>query len=315
MDDRIGFGDDDDDDIRKGRVGCSPALWVKAKYNNDREEAEDEGAVVIPPTHPFVNVFSMVTHEFVITHTNNLEPYEYNPKLADKLVLPRPHRDLVDALLGASGNATQDIVRGKSGGTIILCSGAPGTGKTLTAEVYSEIAGRPLYTVQCSQLGINPQDLETELGKVLNRAARWRAVLLIDEADVYIHDRGTDVQQNAIVGVFLRMLEYYSGVLFLTTNRETVVDDAVSSRCIAHIHYDVPEDHEARVAIWGILSLQYKVALSGPMVNALAKEYPNISGRTIKQLCRLAAAMSKTRKVDLDLFRWLAQYQRLEGLV
>lgn len=299
---------DEDESI----VSCSQALWVKARNNDDRELADEEGDVVLAPLHPIVCVFAMKTHEFVFTHVANLEPYQYNPALGDKLVLPPGHKELIDVLIGASGNMAQDIVRGKAGGVIILCSGLPGTGKTLTAEVYSEVAGRPLYTVQCSQLGINPEELEKELAAVLERAERWKAILLIDEADVYIHDRGGNVQQNAIVGVFLRMLEYYSGVLFLTTNRETVVDDAIRSRCIAHVHYGVPEQRGDKVRIWNILGEQYGLRLSAKLVDDLVAAFPNAAGRTVKQLCRLAASMSGTRKVDLGLFRWLAKYQDVE---
>src|SRR6185295_19284784 len=104
------------------------------------------------------------------------------------------------------------IVAGKTGGTIVFCTGEPGTGKTLTGEVFSEVIKRPLYVVQCSQLGTDEEELEKQLKKVLRRAQRWGAILLIDEADVYVRERGDDIQQNAIVGVFLRVLEYYRGI-------------------------------------------------------------------------------------------------------
>jgi hypothetical protein len=49
-------------------------------------------------------------------------------------------------------------------------------------------------------------------------------VLLIDEADVFLEKRTlTDVHRNALVSVFLRLLEYYEGILFLTTNRVATV--------------------------------------------------------------------------------------------
>ena len=38
---------------------------------------------------------------------------------------------------------------------------------------------------------------------------------------------------NAVVGVFLRVLEYFNGLLFLTTNRIDDIDEAIVSRCIA----------------------------------------------------------------------------------
>lgn len=39
-------------------------------------------------------------------------------------------------------------------------------------------------------------------------AARWGAVVLIDEADVYLEERSMhDLSRNAMVAVFLRQLE------------------------------------------------------------------------------------------------------------
>ena len=35
--------------------------------------------------------------------------------------------------------------------------------------------------------------------------------MLIDEADVYIKRREDDMTMNAVVGVFLRVLEYFNG--------------------------------------------------------------------------------------------------------
>jgi len=81
-----------------------------------------------------------------------------------------------------------DIVAGKSGGTTMLCAGPAGVGKTLTAEVYSEIIKRPLYRVHSWQLGLNVGEMEKALKDVLTRALRWGAVMIIDEADVSTSD-------------------------------------------------------------------------------------------------------------------------------
>src|SRR5262249_32595127 len=113
--------------------------------------------------------------------------------LATKLVLPEETTQLVDMLVSNRG-FFRDIVAGKSGGSIILCAGPAGVGKTLTAEVYSESKERALYSVQCSQLGLTPGELEGELHKIFARAQRWHAILLLDEADVYVMKRGTDLK-------------------------------------------------------------------------------------------------------------------------
>jgi MoxR-like ATPase len=47
--------------------------------------------------------------------------------------------------------AVPDIVRGKGKGLIILLHGAPGTGKTSTAETIAEATGRPLLLVTCGK--------------------------------------------------------------------------------------------------------------------------------------------------------------------
>ena len=69
---------------------------------------------------------------------------------------------------------------------------------------------------------------QTDRSAVSRLAYRWQVVLLLDEADVYLERRATnDVLRNSLVSVFLRNLEYYRGILFLTTNRVGDFDKAV----------------------------------------------------------------------------------------
>ncbi|KAH8793755.1 hypothetical protein F5882DRAFT_516145 [Hyaloscypha sp. PMI_1271] len=50
-------------------------------------------------------------------------------------------------------------------------------------------------------------------------------------ADVLLEQRSSqDIHRNALVCVFLRTLEYYQGIMFLTTNRVGQIDDAIASR-------------------------------------------------------------------------------------
>lgn len=188
------------------------------------------------------------------------------------------------------------------------------THNTLSAEVFSELVKRPLYCVQCSQLGTNEEALEKELNIVLSRSVRWKAILLIDEADVYTHERGEDIQQNAIVGVFLRVLEHYRGVMFMTSNRDTIIDDAIMSRATAWIQYDYPEP-KALAEIWRVLSDNYAVELSKEDITELCKVFPRISGRSIKSLLRLGRLLvsKKGGRVDVKLLHYVSQFIDLDG--
>lgn len=126
----------------------------------------------------------------------------------------------------------------KGQGLVILLSGPSGTGKTLTAEVIAEETKRPLYRVMAGQLGSEPQSIESELEEVLDLALEWSTVVLVDEADTFIRSRkSSDRVTSEIVSIFLRRLEYFPGLIFLTTNMPDDIDAAFRSRCRLHIPY------------------------------------------------------------------------------
>lgn len=215
-------------------------------------EAQGKAEEIEIPIHPLLACFDLRRHLRVKVHVGSTVDHVHDTALGARLILPNDVRDLVGMLVNSRG-AFKDAIAGKGGGAAILCAGPPGTGKTLTAEVYSEVMRKPLYSVQAAQLGIGERELEKNLLKVFKRAQRWNAILLIDEADVYVMKRGNDLTQNAVVATFLRVLEYYSGILFFTTNRADLVDDAIASRCIARIDYRIParERSEAHLARHG----------------------------------------------------------------
>ncbi len=273
------------------------------QYDNEEEirllaAAIPSDMFVEVPVHAFVLMFHLDLHHYVWVHVDDMAPYAYQPALKGKLVLPPEQTDLIDILTAEMDVLMDDIVEGKSGGTTVLCAGPPGVGKTLTAEVYAEIIGRPLYRVHSGQLGLNVTQMEAALKDVLTRAQRWGAVMLIDEADVYIKRREDDMTMNAVVGVFLRVLEYFNGLLFLTTNRVDDIDEAIVSRCIALIRYHAP-DRESRARIWGVMLEQFGLADDGAdeLCAQLADVFPEASGRDIKGLAKLTAKYCSQKRV------------------
>lgn len=262
------------------------------------------------PFHSFIKMFHLDLHRQLWVHASNMTPYVYNTGLRDKLVLPQSHRDLIDILVEDMDILQEDIIEGKSGGTTILCEGKPGLGKTLSAEVYSEVIQRPLYKVHSGQLGLKSDDVQKNLEDILKRASRWGAVLLMDESDVYIRRRGNDLEHNAVIATFLRTLEYFDGLLFMTTNRGEDVDDAILSRCIAVIKFETPTQQNA-ISIWRVLADQLQVAISDNMITELVQKFPNVSGRDIKELLKLTSRYARGKNVSLsmEVFRQCAQFR------
>jgi SpoVK/Ycf46/Vps4 family AAA+-type ATPase len=80
-------------------------------------------------------------------------------------------------------------------------------------------------------------------------AEKWKALLLLDEADDFLCRRSHDSNHNSLVSVFLRKLEYYKGIMLLTTNRVRDFDEAVQSRIHVGIKYS-PLGVDTRKAIW-----------------------------------------------------------------
>lgn len=102
---------------------------------------------------------------------------------------------------------------------IILLAGPPGVGKTFTTEGLAEEMQRPLYSICANELGTTAADVEKGLSMAFDLATRWDALIRLDEADVFLEKRSDNhLERNAAVATFLRKLEYYSGIVFSTTN-------------------------------------------------------------------------------------------------
>ncbi|KAL1858034.1 hypothetical protein Daus18300_010146 [Diaporthe australafricana] len=242
----------------------------------------------------------------------------------NNLVLPPSEKKMAWAfvesktLLGASsdsnGNtAFDDFVADKGKGLVMLLCGPPGVGKTYTAEAIAEMAKVPLYMMSAGELGSAPANVEKELDKALDLCRRWKAMLLLDEADVFLGKRfsGGDasIERNELVSIFLRRLEYYQGTMFLTTNRIQNINDAFQSRIDIILPYgDLTA--EARLQVWANFieksGGEGKFDLTGLQIQHLAREY-NLNGREIKNLVKsslLIAGKFDDRDVSIPPGPW-----------
>ncbi|ARF08289.1 AAA family ATPase [Catovirus CTV1] len=273
------------------------------RYHNNRQVCNPN----IPDelkfmTWPFVHGFSLSAKQWGEIYVENLEEIKFDENAFDCLVLDNNYKEMAKALVTNVNGSFTDIISGKSGGCIFLLQGVPGTGKTLTCEAIAELLHRPLYSITVGELGTNPETLEKKLSIILETANSWNAVILIDEADIFLEKRTQDdIHRNAMVGIFLRLLERHQGVLFLTTNRADSMDAAFRSRISIIIKYD-ELDEKSRYQIWNNLLKAANISLDDKTITHLSKYV--INGRQIKNSIRMAQclALSAKRYVTLEDF-------------
>ena len=176
--------------------------------------------------------------------------------LIDSLQLPEGHKNILMSTVqprtqtSISSQLNLDLIQGKGKGVKIMLYGDPGVGKTCTAEAIADYTNRPLYRITVGSLGTSVASIEKHLSKIFRRGHRWGCIVLFDEADVFFlsRDKG-DPYRNSIVSVFLNKLEYYSGILILTTNRAEAFDEAIMSRIPTVLYYP-PLDLEATLNLF-----------------------------------------------------------------
>lgn len=223
-----------------------------------------------------------------------------------QLVLSQSRKTMVHSLVRQHKKrkaAFDDVVQGKGRGLIGLLSGKPGSGKTLTAESISQLTRQPLYTVSAGELGEKPQEVDEKLTMILALAVTWDAVVLLDEADVFLQTRDdNNITRNALVSIFLRQLEYFEGILILTTNRIGNIDPAFESRIHFSFHY--PDlDFAARKQIWTTFWKRSSaeagvVELTDEELGQLAKR--PLNGRQIKNTVASALSLALEDGVALQ---------------
>ncbi|KAH7026928.1 P-loop containing nucleoside triphosphate hydrolase protein [Macrophomina phaseolina] len=236
-----GDGDCDED-------GCT------SKPNNSKPSALLDAVADPLLCPPFVYGYSLETKEWCKFFLDCLHPVDWIPDAMGSLIVSEAQRNLVQALV--SSHQFPDQARNESAlkgkGLIILLHGTPGSGKTLTAELAAEQTQRPLLKISTGELGSWGGRIAYELQRLLTYASIWHAIVLIDEADVFLEARqsGPDrFEQNNLVAVFLKQLEYFQGILFMTSNRVNTFDPAIRSRLHLALQYHAP-DAERRKLLW-----------------------------------------------------------------
>ena len=266
--------------------------------------------------YPQVQAFSMRLKRWGWISVDGLSPIIWREDAFDHLVLAPEHKQVLLDLVTHYDATSGDFIDDKSSGLIFLLHGKSGTGKTLTVEAVAEVLHRMIYSVSIGELGTNPNDLEDRLRSILDLAQHWNAVLKLDEADIFMEARDTsNIERNAMVSIFLRQLEYFSGVMFLTTNRVQSFDPAFFSRISLPISY--PDMTEAlRAQVWHSVLLGAGIDPRAFNIKRLSGH--EVNGRNITSAVRQAQTLALAAKRTIcqdDIERSLRMMEEFTAMI
>ena len=153
--------------------------------------------------------------------------------------LPRLRRSAIDfdvAYLNlAGGIAPGRLVDAlsRSGRGTLCFYGPPGTGKTEFAHVLADALDRELVVKASSDL-VSPYVGETErnLARLFNELDAEHSILLLDEVDSLLRDRGQAQRSWELTQVneLLQQMERFNGIFIAATNLMTQLDAAAMRR-------------------------------------------------------------------------------------
>jgi hypothetical protein len=262
----------------------------------------DEQRLLAQPTVRCFNIEKKIWQNLAIT---KLHEIPWAERAFDSLVLAQDEKDLLLALVDrdqfTESSTFEDFIGSKGTGMIMLLHGPPGVGKTLTAESVAEHLRRPLYKLGAGDLGTAANIVERNLTKALALCGHFGAVLLIDEADVFMEARSTNnLQRNELVSVFLRLLEYYSGIMILTTNRMRSIDPAFESRVDITLSYNSLTEADRRQVWKNFLATLDPGAIDVGEADLLKLAKWDFNGRQIKSAIKTARVLATKKKEPLN---------------
>lgn len=174
----------------------------------------DEDLALLPCR---VFVYSLRDRQFVNADIRHIKPIKREKATFDKLKISTEHKTMIQSVVyehfqkkeaqekGRTMQleiSDQDFIRGKGRGLVMLLHGAPGVGKTATAEAVADVYKKPLFPITCGDLGIEPKEVEENLTEIFRLANVWDCILLLDEAEIFLSPRekkDDNLQRNALV--------------------------------------------------------------------------------------------------------------------
>ncbi len=181
----------------------------------------------------------------------------------------------------------------------VLFYGPSGSGKTFTASLLGKVTGKDVYCVDLSMV-VSKYIGETEknLSRVFQLAEGKDWILFFDEADALFGKRtglkdAHDRYANQEVAYLLQRVENYQGLVVLSTNLKTNMDEAFSRRFQSVIRFPMP-DAEQREQLWRNMFSPQCVFDEETDLKEIAKKH-ELAGGAILNVVQYASIMAMSR--------------------
>lgn len=179
----------------------------------------------------------------------------------------------------------------------------------MVVECLAEKHGRPLYRAACGNIGTDPSTMESQLQRILLDASNWGAILLLENADLFVQDRDLhNLQRNALISILLHHLDFSDALVILATGHSSRRDDCFDSRVGLPLYFE-PLSFGYQQDIWihllGCLNLHkgsrslcedFIYSKLGALDDG---SYRKMNGWQIENCLRAALALAK-RDYDVD---------------
>ncbi|KMU73626.1 hypothetical protein CISG_10211 [Coccidioides immitis RMSCC 3703] len=166
---------------------------LKSNRKEVQEMTDDDLLICCPTLH----CFSFSNKCFLECAVANLHEVEWSEQSFNHLQVPEHSKHLLLSLATSRLRHVRrfnDFIKGKGRGLNILLHGPPGLGKTFTVEATAERFNLPLYSISVGKLIThhgNPLNLDLTLDRIFKIVRHFDAVLLLDEADVFMEKRSS----------------------------------------------------------------------------------------------------------------------------
>ncbi len=202
-------------------------------------------------------------------------------------------------------------------GLSILLFGAPGTGKSMCAQVIAHELNLELYRVDLSKV-IDKYVGETEksISMIFREAKKCNVVLFFDECDTLFAKRSDDggsnqASNNNKTALLLQEVEAYDGVSVLATNYKHNIDPAFFRRMKYIVEFQFP-DPDTREMLWRTTIPKGTPLAEDVDIRFLAERFEFVGGNIkncILNAAFLAAADGDGKTVGMKHYLMAVKYE------